>query len=703
MVNRYLLEIGTEELPPAFMESVPAELADKVRAALDEQRLSYGDVTVYITPRRIALYIDGLPEKQEATEELHKGPPVRIAFDGKGQPTKAAEAFCRKLGIEVSQAKKETIGGEEYLIHRAHVQGRSTQDLLRDILPEIILNLSGPRFQRWGDYDIRFARPIRWLVSVWNDRHMPFELDPLTSSDTSRGHRFLSEGPVTVGKAEAYAGVMESEGRVIVDHQRRRQMIRDALQQTATRLGGKLPPNEDLLDTVNRLVEYPWVLTGNIDKRFLDIPKEVITTVMAAHQKYFPVEQENGELMPYFLAVSNARPEAEDTIRQGNERVLKARLEDARFFFDDDRGKKLESRLEDLKGITFQKGLGSMYDKTRRLIALAEHIARMLKYDQALHEKTRRAATLAKTDLVTGMVFELTELQGVMGRKYAELEGEPPEVSEALFEQYLPRFMGDAVATQPVGIAVSLADKLDTMVAVFSQEKAKMPTGSKDPLGLRRMANGIILTIILNRLNVNLPELLAEAYQLVATGSKTALAGPDETRERIEAFMLQRLKGILLDQDYRYDIIDAVVDARDPFTDLTDTIRRLQILKVLTGNEAGFLEIYEPANRICRILGDNYNPDAQLSDVNPKYFSDDNEKALFEAIGKVDETADYESFTASLGTLFVAVTRFFDNVLVNDPDENVRQNRYNLLSLLNRFYMRLANFSRLVVSGGKGD
>lgn len=701
--NQYLLEIGAEELPLEFLLSAPTELIDKVKAALDEQALSYGDATVYVTPRRMALIIQDLPELQEERTFKTKGPPIRVALDANGNPSQAGLGFARKLGVDFSQLVQETIDGETYMVLNQQMAGRPTPEILAELLPGIVLSLSGSHFMAWGSNTIRFSRPIRWLASIWNNQHLPLSIGPVSSDTLSYGHRVMSEGPVHISAVADYLSLLEKEGAVMADQGQRKALIWKQLQASAEELGGQVLENEDLLNTVTMLVEHPSIVVGRFEERFLEIPEEVTTTVMTAHQKYFPVREKSGKLMPCFMTVSNGRREAADTIRHGNEKVLTARLEDARFFFTEDQKTPLQDRLENLKGITFQKGLGSMYEKTRRLEKLAGQVAKALRYADADQQQTQRAAMFAKADLVTGMVFEFTELQGAMGRKYAKLSGESDSVAEAIFEHYLPRFTGDIIARSPVGIAVSLADKIDTIVAVFSQKNAKLPSGSKDPLGLRRMASGIIQTVLENRLSIDLLALMSKAYQSLTASAPATAQFQDErtTLDLVNTFILQRFRGLLLEQDNRYDLIDAVLEAdQAPLSDIQDVLIRLEALKRLTQDTEALKKVYEPANRIYKILGKNYNPAAAAADVGEAHFRDPSENALFDQIKALEanhQARDYVTLSQALSSLNPAVELFFEKVMVNDPDDTVRKNRYNLLSVLNRFYLKLACFTKLVV------
>jgi glycyl-tRNA synthetase beta chain len=704
--NQYLLEVGSEELPVEFLLSAPTELADKVKAALSEQAVAFGDVKVYATPRRLALMVDGLPEVQETRTFKIKGPPVRVAVGADGKPTQAGLGFARKSGVDFSQLTQETIEGETYMVLTQTVAGRPVRELLAELLPELVLSLSGSHFMAWGSYTIRFSRPIRWLVSLWNDQHLPVTIGPVKSGTYSYGHRVLAEAPLRVPSVDAYLPLLEQEGAVLTDQAKRKAAIWKMLQEKAESLNGAVLENDELLNTVTMLVEHPSIVVGQFEERFLEIPEEVTTTVMTAHQKYFPVRDKNGKLLPCFMTVSNGRKEASEVIRRGNEKVVRARLEDARFFFAEDQKIPLEERLEALKGITFQKGLGSMAEKAARLQTLSVQIAEALHYTAEQKQQTERAAKLAKADLVTGMVFEFTELQGVMGRKYATLSGEPAPVADAIFEHYLPRFTGDIVAKSPVGIAVSLADKLDTIIAVFSQKNAKLPSGSKDPLGLRRMASGIIQTVLDNSLTLDLDALLRSSYALIRQNAPEGAKFQDEktTMDLVTSFILQRFRGLLLEQGNRYDIVDAVLEAgRAPLSDIRDVLIRIEQLKALTMNEEALKAVYEPANRIARILGDKANPAATTAGVMPDLFRDPSEAQLFEASKNLETNfgstgqIDYVRLLQALQALNEVVERFFEKVMVNDPDDAVRKNRYNLLSVLNRFYLQLAAFTRLVV------
>jgi len=705
---QYLLEIGVEELPVGFIQTALPELVEKVKGALDTQSIAYESVAAYATPRRLALLIQGLPETQADRTVVVKGPPVRIALQENGEPTPAGLGFAKKNKAAFSELSPETdSNGEPYLVLHQTIGGRPVRQILPEFLPPLILSLSGSHFMAWGEHSIRFSRAIRWLLSLWNDTHCPLSIGPVHSDVVSYGHRVLSKGRLTIRHADAYLRQMAEEGHVLVDQEARREKIWAMLQETAKQQQATVVKDDDLLNTVTMLVEQPNIVVGHFEERFLDIPEEVTVMVMATHQKYFPLRKPDGRLLPLFMTVSNGRPEAGEIIRNGNEKVVRARLEDARFFFEEDRKAPLKERLNALKGLTFQKGLGSMSEKVFRLQSLATHVAQSLGYNEVVQRDVQEAALLAKADLVTAMVFELTELQGVMGARYAALEDYPASVAQAIEEHYWPRFTGDQVAKQPVSIAVSLADKMDTLVAVFSQKNAKLPSGSRDPLGLRRLALGIVQTVLGNQLNLNLPQLMILASLSLRASLPQAAKDfqPEESViDLLSQFLLQRFKGILLEQGNRYDMVDAVLDTDEsPLANLLDVIRRLETLKRLLQDETAFQAVYAPANRIHRILGTSYNANAPLEAVNADWFTTDAEKTLYAKLQTMPtlcewkKTQDYDGLIAYLQTLAPDIAHFFDKVMVNDPDAQVRKNRYNLLSSLNQAYRQIAGFSTLVV------
>ncbi|MDX2084273.1 MAG: glycine--tRNA ligase subunit beta [Candidatus Melainabacteria bacterium] len=711
----YLLEVGTEELPASFLSTAPEELQEKVQKFLAEAHLLSNkvslqpEVTIYSTPRRLAIAIHHLPERQPDSLLMLKGPPVSVGLDANGTPTAAAHGFAKKNNISAEQLRPLTIEGTDYLVYEQQQPGRATPELLAEALPELVLSLTGSHFMRWGNTQARFSRPIRWIVSLWNEQHIPVSIEHIQSGTVSYGHRVLA-GPsaLSIPSASSYAQVLEQHGFVLVDPARRKAAILEALQQAAARLNGESRPDADLLETVTHLVEWPSVVVGHFDERYLELPPAVLSTVMAAHQKYFSIYKTNeSSLLPNFLVVSNGKTAvAAETIRAGNERVLRARFEDARFFFEEDRKQTLEARVDALKGITFQKGLGSLYDKTQRLIPLAEAIANDLcRSDSALSaaiiDHAKRAALLSKTDLVTRMVYELTELQGEVGQRYAELDGEPEEVAQAIADHYFPRYSGAPSPTQPVSRALSLADKADTLVAVFSQQDAKLPTGSKDPLGLRRLGVGALVELMDTPLSWH--RILEQAYQGLGT---LAQCDWPTTQARCDSFLRQRMENALHwvgGLETTPHEIEAVMDAGNPFENLKQFYERLRKLSQLTATES-FHKIYPAANRVDRILAGRTQPLDVLDNVDVSLLQHGSEHDLLNVLLAMrsqppvhwSDPASVDQLLRNMEALSPWVNALFEHVMVNDPDVAVKANRVELLSVVNGYYYQLARFSKLI-------
>ncbi|MCA9798485.1 MAG: glycine--tRNA ligase subunit beta [Cyanobacteria bacterium HKST-UBA04] len=702
----YLLEVGCEELPAPFLATVPEELGRRVEQMLDAQQLTHEGVHVDLTPRRIALFIKALVDRQPDIDEVVKGPPASVAFDAQGQPTKAAEGFARKFGAELADLKRETIDGTDYVVCRRQEAGQPVQAVLAEQLPQVVLGLPGSHFMMWDTSEIRFSRPIRWLLSLYGSEVLPLTIGLCQASNRTMGHRFFAQTqPVVVPSVDAYKQQLHEQGAVMVDCAARRQAIVEMVRARAAELGGTVDTHDDLLDTVTMIVETPSIIDGRFKEAFLELPKPVIETVMIAHQKYFPVQSasSDGGLLPYFLTVSNnPNPDAVPQIRAGNEKVLTARLEDAAFFFNEDRKRPLAEYVENLKGMAFQKGLGSVYDKSVRLATLIENgLAGCFGLGEEETAQAVRAAHLCKADLATQMVFELTELQGVMGYHYALHSGESPVVARAIEDHYTPRFYGDRVAKHPVSQAVSVADKLDTLVAVFSQPDAKLPTGSKDPMGLRRLTNGLLATLIQNQRVLDLNHALGLAFDNLGDLASDTAAN---TLSRIVDFMLQRFKGYLLEQQYRYDLVDAVLNAQaSAWTDVNDVIARLEALKAFTQNPE-FVPVYESANRTSRILEAAGLQACDLKDIDASLFEGGPggaEGQLYDAVTSLQTAIESGLDAAGLLDRFAAVNgaviRFYDEVLVNADEAAVKKNRFTLLGVLRQHYGQVADFTALVV------
>ncbi len=694
----YLLEIGTEELPVSFLETAPLELCQKAQEALEKARFSFQEIETFYTPRRMALLIRGLSAHQTAYEEVLKGPPVSVGLDSSGNHTAAAMGFARKMGVIVTDLKPQSIEGTDYLTLQRHETGRPLEAVLPEILPEIVFSLSGSHFMVWDETEVRFSRPIRWVVSLLNNTLLPLRLGKLQAQTETFGHRFFAKTcPVPLSDVNQYVSVLREKGHVWVNPTERRAYIETALIEKASTLKGHVVFQEGLLETVSNLVETPVAIVGHFAAHFLTLPKEVIITVMSAHQKYFAVEDAQGHLLPHFITIANnPLPEAEESIRLGNERVLRARLEDASFFYRSDTDVPLSHFTEALHGITFQKGLGTLFDKSDRLKRLVVQMGQSLAYAESEVASAMRAATLCKADLATNLVKELTELQGIMGQVYALHAGEEASVALAIREHYHPRFLGDTVAQSPVGVLLSLADKLDSMVTIFSDKNARIPTGSKDPMGLRRMAMGVIQTMVEHQLPLDLDQTLQYALDNLDNLTHEPQA---DCLAQTKNFLLQRFRGYLLDQAFSYDTIEAVLCAEvSPLENITGTLARLTCLKGLQSDPKTFKALYEPANRIARILGEAYLPETKLEDLSENLLEDLSEKALFEVISRASfKDLSLAEKTQLLSTWETPIEAFFNKVMVNAENPAIRRNRYRLLSLYNKVYRQLADFTKLVV------
>ena len=563
-MKKLLFEIGTEELPANYMPNILKDLKTLSLKKLQDARVPFADVTVLGTPRRLAVLVSGVEETQADSTEEFKGPAVNIAFKD-GEPTKAAQGFARGKGVDV----KDLVVKDNYIYAVKHIQGRATAELLPHVLQEILTNIPFPNHMRWADFDFRFLRPIRWLVALFGTEVVPVSITDIRSDRYTMGHRFLSNKQIEIPVADDYVKILE-ENFVIADQDKRREMIRQQITELAREEGGEIEIAADLLEEVNYLVEYPTPLCGKFEDKYLALPEAAIITPMRDHQRYFPVRGKDGRLLNKFIAVRNGGKAFLENVTHGNERVLRARLSDAEFFFNEDRKQKLETYEEKIKTVVFQEGLGNMYDKSQRLEKLVE----MIHFGQQSRvplDDLKRAARLSKCDLVTGMVTEFTELQGVMGREYARLDGEKADVCEGIFEQYLPRFAGDILPKTEIGQILSIADKVDNIVATFSRGKA--PTGSQDPFALRRQALGIINILLDSQKHMDMAKVVGASILLL----KVPMEEVKELATQIIEFIRLRFRNLLLDQKIRYDVIDAVL-AEERNNDLYDLYLRAQAL-----------------------------------------------------------------------------------------------------------------------------
>lgn len=686
MSKTLLLEIGTEEVPAHVMPGILSQLKENAAKTFEELRIEYKNIKTLGTPRRSALLVEGLAEQQADLSKENRGPAVNIAFDADGNPTKAAQGFARGQGVK----PEELVTKDGYVYAMVHEKGGQTVDLLGDTLKGLVDGLNFPNNMHWADLDYKFIRPLRWLVALYGQDVIDFEVANVKSGRTSRGHRFLSEGDFEIANAEDYVEACR-KASIIVDQNERCEMIRQQIAEVAAANGGQAEVNEDLLEEVLYLVEYPTALCGKFDEKYLALPAEAVITPMRDHQRYFPVLKD-GQLLPLFITIRNGGKEHLETVQHGNERVLRARLEDAQFFFDEDRKNTLEQHGEKLKTVVFQDGLGTIYDKALRLEVLAGYIADAIGANEQDKKDAVRAAKLAKADLVTGMVTEFTELQGVMGREYALLDGETKAVAQAIDEHYMPRFAGDSQPASVAGRIVSLADKIDTIVGTFS--RGLIPTGSQDPFALRRQALGIVNMLKEAQYHISLSQLVAKAMELL----KIADAGQQaKLQNDVADFMKLRLKNVLADAGIRYDVVDAVFVTVD---DIYGVFLRAQAVnEAVKQDMEKTIQAFVRTGNIARKAEDVQA--AVEADILAEQVEKDLYKAYEAAASKVEKeiaTQDYAGAIATLSQLAAPIDAFFDGVMVMDKDEKIKNNRLGLLKLVDNLICQVADFSKIVLA-----
>ena len=686
MSKTLLLEIGTEEVPAHVMPGILSQLKENAAKTFEELRIEYKNIKTLGTPRRSALLVEGLAEQQADLSKENRGPAVNIAFDADGNPTKAAQGFARGQGVK----PEELVTKDGYVYAMVHEKGGQTVDLLGDTLKGLVDGLNFPNNMHWADLDYKFIRPLRWLVALYGQDVIDFEVANVKAGRTSRGHRFLSEGDFEIANAEDYVEACR-KASIIVDQNERCEMIRQQIAEVAAANGGQAEVNEDLLEEVLYLVEYPTALCGKFDEKYLALPAEAVITPMRDHQRYFPVLKD-GQLLPLFITIRNGGKEHLETVQHGNERVLRARLEDAQFFFDEDRKKTLEQHGEKLKTVVFQDGLGTIYDKALRLEVLAGYIADAIGANEQDKKDAVRAAKLAKADLVTGMVTEFTELQGVMGREYALLDGETKAVAQAIDEHYMPRFAGDSQPASVAGRIVSLADKIDTIVGTFS--RGLIPTGSQDPFALRRQALGIVNMLKEAQYHISLSQLVAKAMELL----KIADAGQQAKLQKdVADFMKLRLKNVLADAGIRYDVVDAVFVTVD---DIYGVFLRAQAV-----NEAVKQDMEKTIQAFVRTGNIARKAEDVQAAVEAGLLAEQVEKDLCKAYEAASDKAekeiaaqDYAGAIATLSQLAAPIDAFFDGVMVMDKDEKIKNNRLGLLKLVDNLICQVADFSKIVLA-----
>ena len=686
MAKEIFLEIGTEEIPAGFLPKAMADLERMMRKELETARLAFAEIRTFATPRRLALSVSEVAEEQPTLRTEAMGPAKQIAFDADGNPTKAAIGFARGQGVDVTALQTVKTDKGEYLYLEKEEPGRPTTELLKEVLPRLVAGLSFKKSMRWENQDVRFARPMHWLVALYGGDIVPFTHGNLTSGKLSRGHRFMAPQEFAVtGAADWLEGCRKHF--VTADQNERKATIREQVIAAGKVAGGATVVDEELLEEVTYLLEDPTPLCGTFEQKYLQLPRELLVTSMKEHQRYFTVEDANGKLMNKFITVSNTRPEDEQVVIKGNEKVIRARLSDAMFFWEEDQKVKLESNLEALKQVIYQAKLGTSYEKVERFVQIAKGLAE--RFDPASIALTERAARLAKCDLETKMVYEFPELQGIMGREYSRIEGEDPRVSIAIFEHYLPTEAGGNLPSDNIGAFVSIADKIDTICGCFGV--GLIPTGSADPYALRRSAIGV-LNIILDRgYQVSIPQLVEQSLGLLET-KLTRPAG--EVQADVVEFIRLRLANMLTGRDFATDVVDAVLTAR--FDEPNDAFARVEALAALKG-AADFEPLAVAFKRVGNIIKGGVD-----NEVRTELFEADCERALADAIeaarqALADRVAekDYAAALQTIARLREPVDAFFDGVMVMAEDDEIKANRLALLTQVAALFADIADFTRI--------
>ena len=668
MAKDLLFEIGAEEIPAGFMPHILGQLKQLAETKLNDAHLPFESIATYGTPRRLALIVKGLADTSAEISERHKGPSASIAYDADGNATKAAIGFARGKGLDVANLVVE----DGYIYAETKTAGVPAKDIVTDMLPQLITGLNFPKSMHWGNLDAKFVRPVRWLVALLDEDVIPVEFATVKSGNVTRGHRFLGADEITIKNAASYVDTLK-ENFVMVDQDARRELISKQLHDIAASKNASIVWDDDLLEEINYLVEWPTALCGGFEESYLALPDAAIITPMKDHQRYFPLVDQDGKLLPMFLTVRNGSDHSIEVVQAGNERVLRARLDDAKFFFNEDRKKPLIDRQDGLTKIVFQEGLGNLADKTERLLKLG----RVFGEECGLHEDAavvlERATELAKTDLTTGMVTEFTELQGVMGKEYALLDGESPEVAEAIFEQYLPRFAGDVLPQTEAGKVLSIIDKVDNIVATFS--RGLIPTGSQDPYALRRQTIGILNILLGSEWNISLRPIFKASMELLNVPAEKQ----DELLGQVEEFFMLRLKNIFLDREVPHHVIDLLLSNNELSVADAEGLVNALLANRIDEN----VELVQAYTRMYNLV-----KDVEYTGVNSDLLKEDAEKELFEAASKASEASsaaweagDYDAVVAVPATLVPAINKFFEDVMVMDKDEAIKANRLQLVRL----------------------
>jgi glycyl-tRNA synthetase beta chain len=685
MAKDLLLEIGVEEMPSAYMPGAVSNLQELAEERLNEARLSWQQLKVYATPRRLILYVEQLAESQPDSQLENRGPKKQMAFDEDGNPTKACQGFARGQGVVVEDLQVREVGGIEYVFAVKDLVGQPAQQVLPAILAGLITALPFPKSMRWGYFHTRFPRPIRWLVALFGDQVIPLQIENIVSGRTTWGHRFLVTEPFDIADPEDYIRQMTSH-HVVLDQDMRRDMIWQQVKEAAAQVGGVPMENSDLLEEINYLLEYPTAFAGSFSESYLQVPPEVLTTSMIAHQRYFPVYDQEGKLMPAFIAVRNGDRKHLDNVRAGNERVLRARLEDALFFWNEDNKKPLEDFNQGLPEVLFQERLGSLQRKVQRVATIALYLCQETGWGDP--ELVKRAAWLSKADLLSSMVYEFPELQGIMGRYYAGNSGEDPQVAEAIFEHYLPRFAGDRLPQSDIGVLLSLAEKIHNLMGCFCI--GIKPTGSQDPYALRRQALGVVHILLERGSNIDLRQVLSQAYREFVEVEPDL--DEDAAVSEVLDFVWQRLKGVLADHSFTYDVIESVLAT--PTGHLQDVYTRVQEVQEFktTDKFDDFMVVFNRSHNLSKKW--------DQVEVQVDVLEDSSEQELYQQFlavrSRVIAAANYTDILMDLAGLRPHLDRFFEAVMVMVDDKKLKENRLSLLRGIAELCRQVADFSKIV-------
>ncbi|MBU1290701.1 MAG: glycine--tRNA ligase subunit beta [bacterium] len=693
-MENVILEIGTEEIPAQYMENALKDLNQLAQKYLEEARINYKEIKVYGTPRRLILFIFHINEKQEDIFQKIKGPAYSIAYNKDSQPQKPALKFAQSQRVNVEDLIVEDTEKGKYIFAPKSIIGQPTIEILSRIFPEIIKGMQFPKSMRWGERSLRFIRPIRWILALYGKEIIKFNLNGLDSENITYGHRLLAPQKIKISSTQEYFKKLE-KSYVIVDPQIRENIVKTDIKQIIKEIGGEKIINEKQLKEIIYLVEYPNAILGKYDKKYLELPKDVLTVVMEKHQKYFPIFKNKDELLPLFIVIINNFKKYASKIREGNENVLRARLEDAKFFYQEDQKIPLEKRVDKLKNVIFQENLGSLFDKTERLELLCDYISDSLQVEQKVKEDLLRAAHLCKADLVTEMVKEFPELQGIMGKEYAVLSGERREVAEAIFEHYLPRFSGDRLPLTKSGMILGIADKVDSIIGCFVT--GLIPTGSQDPYGLRRQSRGKIAIILKNNLQISLKDIIRKSLSLYKESVLVELKiDENEIVSQILSFFKQRAKNIFLEEGIRYDVIDAVL-AVDSDGDVVDIKHRIKTIEELY-NQPIFRKILNSSSRVLNLSKNNEETEIDRSLLKEKAELSlyHNYESIYSRTREFIYNKEYKKVFKLLGDLCEPVDEFFDQVLVMDKDKEIRKNRIALIKKIGILFNQVTDLSKIV-------